>query len=168
MLLVLGVAGFLVDGANRPANPKLVPANDPTAAKGAPAFGTATLSVASKGRAKTSSACLLEAVTTAQQDAGLMGRTSLAPYAGMAFPFSAPSSEKFWMKDTLIPLSIAWFDVGGRFEGSTTMVPCPRQAVSCPTYPAPAPYTLAVEVPAGRLGGLGIGAGSTVQLGSGC
>jgi uncharacterized membrane protein (UPF0127 family) len=165
VLLVLGLCGFLIDGANRPASPKLVPAKDAGAGRGSPAMGTATLTVT---LSKATTACVLEAVTQEQQNFGLMGRTSVAPYAGMAFVFGSPSTELFYMKDTLIPLSIAWFDAQGRFETETLMPPCPRQVVTCPTYGPNEPYTLAVEVPAGRLGSLGIGPGSTAQLGGAC
>lgn len=163
-LLLLGVAGFLIDGADRPADPHLVPAHDPGAGKGAPGVGTATLSVAPGA----GHACVLEAVTPAQQEWGLMERRSVAPYAGMAFVFAAPSSERFYMKDTLIPLSIAWFDGAGRWISATTMPPCPPATAACPTYGPSRPYQLAVEVPAGRLGALGLGPGSTAHLGGPC
>ncbi|HET6965998.1 MAG TPA: DUF192 domain-containing protein [Acidimicrobiales bacterium] len=111
---------------------------------------------------------MLEAVTSAQQEQGLMDRTSVAPYAGMAFVFGSPSTESFWMKNTVIPLSIAWFDQAGRFETETLMPPCPKLVKTCPIYGPGRPYTMAVEVPAGKLAGLGIGPGSTVQLGGPC
>jgi uncharacterized protein len=111
---------------------------------------------------------VLVAVTPAQRQRGLMGRTSVAPYAGLAFVFATPSTARFWMRDTLIPLSIAWFDAGGRFEAEAQMAPCPNSAAVCPTYGPGQPYSLAVEVPGGQLGGLGIGPGSTVQLGGVC
>lgn len=164
-LLVLGICGFLIDGANRPANPSLVPAYDPTAVRGSPPMGTATLSVITR---TTGPACVLEAVTPRQQSFGLMGRTSVAPYAGMAFVFASPSVERFWMKETVIPLSIAWFDDQGRFLSETLMPPCPKLVSNCPTYGPTKPYSLAVEVPAGRLGSLGIGPGSVVQVGGPC
>jgi uncharacterized membrane protein (UPF0127 family) len=164
VLLVLGVGGFLVDGANRPANPHLVAAPDPAAGRGSPGYGSATLSV---GPAKRQ-ACVLEAVTPTQQAHGLMDRTTVAPYAGMAFVFATPSREYFYMKDTLIPLSIAWFDGSGGYIASLTMPPCPPTTAACPTYRPNRPYSLAVEVPAGRLGALGIGPGSTAQLGGPC
>lgn len=163
-LLVLGVGGFLIDGANRPANPRLVPAYDPTAARGSVPFGAAPLSVSPGQHA---SVCVLEAVTPQQQAEGLMNRTSVAPYAGMAFVFAAPSEARFYMKDTLIPLSIAWFNAAGRFEAEALMPPCPESAKACPTYGPGQPFTLALEVPAGKLGSLGIGPGSTVALGGG-
>lgn len=165
VLLVLGVCGFLIDGASRPANPRLVAATDPTAPPGSPPFGTATFSVERRTGAP---ACVLEAVTRNQQDFGLMGRTSVAPYAGMAFVFGAPSGERFWMKNTPMALSIAWFDEGGAFEAEALMPPCPKRAASCPTYGPGRPYSLAIEVPAGRLGSMGVGPGSVVQLGGPC
>lgn len=164
-LLVLGLCGFLLDGANRPADPRLVPAADPGAAKGSPAFGSATLTVTSS---RHKDACVLEAVTPAQQQAGLQRRTTVAPYAGMAFVFSQLSNEHFWMKDTLIPLSVAFFDAGGKYETAATMPPCPPTTKVCPTYQASEPYEVAIEVPAGQLKGMGIGPGSTISLGGAC
>jgi hypothetical protein len=112
--------------------------------------------------------CVLEAVTDRQQEYGLMFRRSVAPYAGMAFVFASPSRDLFYMKNTVIPLSIAWFDATGAYESARVMPPCPLSVVQCPTYGPGRPYSLAIEVPEGRLGGLGIGPGSTVQLGAPC
>lgn len=169
-LLVVGLGGFLIDGADRPADPRLVPVADPGAAPGAPGVGAALLSVSSGagGAGPKSPVCLLEAATRRQQDYGLMNRTSVAPYAGMAFVFATASTERFYMRHTLIALSIAWFDPSGRFEAETLMAPCPDQVKECPTYGPGRPYTLAVEVPAGRLGALGIGPGAVAHLGGPC
>jgi hypothetical protein len=71
------------------------------------------------------------------------------------------------MKDTLIPLSIAWFDAAGRYVSETDMTPC-GSATICPLYHAAAPYTVAVEVAKGGLGHLGIGAGSSLTVGGSC
>lgn len=97
-----------------------------------------------------------------------MFRRSVAPYAGMAFVFASPSRDLFYMKNAVIPLSIAWFDATGAYESARVMPPCPPSVVQCPTYGPGRPYSLAIEVPEGRLGGLGIGPGSTVQLGAPC
>jgi uncharacterized membrane protein (UPF0127 family) len=51
------------------------------------------------------------ASTDAQRAEGLMNRRRLAPKAGMVFLFARPTRTQFWMKDTLIPLSIAFYDV---------------------------------------------------------
>lgn len=165
-LLVLGVGGFLIDGANRPANPYLLPAPGQVREAGSSGFGAVTLSVTRSDGAKRS-VCTLEAKTEAQQERGLMGQRSLHGFAGMVFVFPAPTSVLFHMKDTLIPLSLAWFEPGGAYLGSAEMPVCPTGAV-CPTYAAGRPFTLAVEVPAGRLGSLGIGPGSSVALGGPC
>jgi uncharacterized protein len=39
---------------------------------------------------------------------GLMFRRSLAPDSGMLFVFDSPEFQRFWMKNTHIPLSIAY------------------------------------------------------------
>ena len=41
---------------------------------------------------------------------GLMHRTSLPRNHGMLFVFEKPGQASFWMKNTLIPLSIGYFD----------------------------------------------------------
>ncbi|HLY65448.1 MAG TPA: DUF192 domain-containing protein, partial [Chloroflexota bacterium] len=50
---------------------------------------------------------------TPKRDYGLMNRSSLPADAGMLFVFSPPANAQsigFWMKDTLIPLSIAFVE----------------------------------------------------------
>ncbi len=108
--------------------------------------------------------CLLVAATKALQDQGLMGVTdrTLGGYDGMLFPFAEPTVTEFWMRDTPQPLSIAFFDAGGRYVSSTDMAPC-GSGTDCPTYAARSAYRTAVEVPRGRLDALGLGAGSTLR-----
>jgi hypothetical protein len=173
VLLVLGVGGFLIDGANRPADPYLVPAGAGGSGVGgagvggtAGVGGSAALSINPRGGGH-HTVCTLVARTEAQREQGLMGRHSLGGYAGMSFAFDGPSNDAFYMKDTLIPLSVAWFDGRGGYIASAQMSPC-RTSTACPTYSSPQPYTLALEVPAGGLAGMGIGAGTTVALGGPC
>ena len=52
--------------------------------------------------------------TEAQRAQGLMHRTSLDDGAGMLFIFERDQILAFWMKDTLIPLSIAYISADGR------------------------------------------------------
>jgi uncharacterized protein len=111
---------------------------------------------------------MLLATTTAQQERGLMNQTSLHGFAGMVFQFDHPVEVAFYMQDTLMRLSIAWFRADGTFLSSTSMEPCPRAQTVCPTYSAGAPYQLAIEAPKGSLTSLGIGSGSSVQLGGPC
>ena len=55
--------------------------------------------------------------TDSEREHGLMDRTSLGADDGMVFLFDAASSGSFWMKDTLIPLSIAFWDEDGQDRG---------------------------------------------------
>ena len=70
--------------------------------------------------------------------------------------------RRFWMKNTLLPLSIAFADPSGVVVGTADMDPC--TADPCPNYGPDAPSTLAVEVPQGALDELGLVEGSTVEV----
>lgn len=63
------------------------------------------------------------AETRAQRARGLMGRTELAADAGMLFVFDAPGRHCFWMRDTPLPLSIAFIDDRGRITDLADMAP---------------------------------------------
>jgi hypothetical protein len=67
----------------------------------------------------------------------------LAEDAGMAFVWVEPTTSQFWMKDTLIPLSIAFVDEGGRIVTIRDMQPC--AADPCPLYGSTVAYVLAIE-----------------------
>jgi uncharacterized membrane protein (UPF0127 family) len=108
--------------------------------------------------------CVWLATTDAERERGLMQVTGLGGAAGMLFRFGSDQSAAFWMKDTLIPLSIAFFRQGGPFVSATDMEPCPPTAPGCPTYPADAPYADAIEVPKGNLPALGIGPSSRLTV----
>lgn len=65
-----------------------------------------------------------EVVTTPELRAkGLMNRFSLQPDHGMLFVFEAPQPLGFWMKNTYIPLSIAFADADGRIVNIEDMKP---------------------------------------------
>jgi uncharacterized membrane protein (UPF0127 family) len=170
ILLAAGVASFLVQGANRPANPYLVPANGPVPTVALSSFPTVSLAIAprSQPRPVGPDPCFLAATTTAEQETGLMGQTSLHGYAGMVFLFPQPTTDAFYMRSTPVPLSIAWFDARGDFISSSTMPPCPSGTAACPTYGPGRPYLMAVEVPAGRLARYGIGPGSAIRAAGPC
>ena len=97
-----------------------------------------------------------------EREEGLMGRTSLGENRGMAFLWDEPVESTFWMKDTLIPLSIAFWDQDGRIVSIMDMEPC--RADPCPTYGPDAPFVGAVEVAMGELERQGVGVGDTVDL----
>jgi uncharacterized protein len=79
---------------------------------------------------------------------GLMGRESLPAGQGMLFMFDEPQDLSFWMKNTLIPLDILYFDGDGMFVSRTTMQPC--DVPVCPVYPSMSPARYAVEVNVGE------------------
>lgn len=62
-----------------------------------------------------------------QRAFGLMHRRSLPERAGMVFLFETASTGGFYMKDTLIPLSIAFLDEGGKVLRILDMEPCDEQ-----------------------------------------
>jgi uncharacterized membrane protein (UPF0127 family) len=80
---------------------------------------------------------------------GLSNRTSLANGHGMLFIFPDQAERTFWMKDTLIPLDILFFDGSGKFVSASSMVPC--TADPCPLTPSNGAARFALEVPAGFL-----------------
>ena len=53
------------------------------------------------------------AATDAQEERGLMFRTKLADNDGMIFILPSAQTAEFWMKNTLIPLSVAFIDKDG-------------------------------------------------------
>jgi uncharacterized membrane protein (UPF0127 family) len=100
--------------------------------------------------------------TEALRDNGLMGRTSLSPDSGMAFLWSSPSTSSFWMKDTLIPLSIAFWDSTGKVVAIDEMKPCTSDP--CETFGAPVAYVGAAEANAGWFGEHGVKVGDNINL----
>jgi hypothetical protein len=63
------------------------------------------------------------ATTVAARAVGLMRRFSLHADHGMLFVFDAPQPLTFWMKDTYIPLSIAFIGADGRILNIEDMAP---------------------------------------------
>ena len=102
------------------------------------------------------------AETTQSREEGLMGVKKMPDQVGMAFLFGGPTSTGFWMKDTLIPLDIAFWDGKGGIVATSTMTPC--TTASCPVYQPPRSYVGSVEMNAGLLAARGIKAGDTVTL----
>jgi uncharacterized membrane protein (UPF0127 family) len=157
---VVGGVVFLMTGANRPSDPSL---RSP-ARQRVEGFGEIAFHVKSTPAAKR---CALLAQTSDQRARGLMERTDLGGYDGMLFVFPSDSRDPFYMLNTPMPLSIAWFDSGGTFLSATDMEPCLDQS-DCPRYSPGVAYRYALEVPKGRLGALGIGPETTIEVGGPC
>lgn len=99
----------------------------------------------------------------AERARGLMRVDDLGGLDGMLFAFPRDTTAPFWMKDTRLPLSVAFFDASGRFVSSADMTPCDAGA-DCPLYAPAAPYRWALEVRQGRLRELGVGPGARLVL----
>lgn len=63
------------------------------------------------------------AARDAERQQGLMFREKMGPNEGMVFLFDAPASVCMWMKNTFIPLSVAFIDEGGRIVNIEDMQP---------------------------------------------
>lgn len=93
---------------------------------------------------------------------GLMGVEHLPDDQGMAFVWPEPVQSTFWMKNTLVPLSVAFVDEGGRVIDVLDMQPC--ETDTCPTYGIDEPYVLAVEANIGWFDDHDIEAGDRAEL----
>ncbi|MGH9276542.1 MAG: DUF192 domain-containing protein [Acidimicrobiales bacterium] len=159
-LLVAGAVAFLLKGANEPDDPSFASGNR----RPVEGFGEIAYRI---NKTAQQSRCALLAQSDQQRSRGLMNRSDLSGYDGMLFVFPADTSSTFYMKDTPLALSIAWFDEAGRFVSSTDMQPCLNRP-DCPLYAATGPYRYALEVAQGGLPALGIGPGSLISVGGPC
>jgi uncharacterized protein len=88
-----------------------------------------------------------------------MGRTTLAADAGMLFVFNQPQPLSFWMKDTLLPLSIAYIDTEGYIVDIQDMQPLDETP-----HLSAEPAQYALEVNQGFFEARGIQIGDRVAL----
>jgi len=114
--------------------------------------------------------CVWLADSEVERNRGLMEiiEPSLGGDGAMVFVFSSETSAAFWMKDTELPLSIAWVDSAGAVVNTADMDPCPADATTCPRFAPGRPYRMAIEMARGRLQDWGIGPDATVTLGDAC
>ena len=98
------------------------------------------------------------AATPQTRERGLMDRFSLRTDHGMLFVFESPQPLAFWMKNTYIPLSIAFVDASGHILNIEDMRP---QDESMHWSRGPALY--AIEMRKGWFADKGIAAGDRVE-----
>lgn len=104
--------------------------------------------------------------TAASRAQGLMHRLRLAENAGMLFIFDEPGHWGFWMKNTLIPLSIAFIGQDWRIVDIVDMDVAPDPTTGPFTiYESKKPFRYALEVNQGffKRKRLGVGASGTYR-----
>jgi len=101
------------------------------------------------------------AETDEQRAFGLMKRESLPEDEGMLFVFFEETASAFTMRNTLIPLSIAFFDFDGEIVKILDMEPC--EAEPCPSYDPGVTYRGALEVNQGAFDEWNVEMGDTVN-----
>jgi uncharacterized membrane protein (UPF0127 family) len=95
------------------------------------------------------------ALDMATRSRGLMFRKSLAQNAGMVFVFDEESQHCMWMKNTLIPLSVAFLDARGTIINIEDMAPQTED-----THCAARPARYALEMDRGWFASHGIKPGT--------
>ncbi len=101
------------------------------------------------------------AQTDEQRARGLMGRRFLPEDAGMVFIFFDRTRGGFWMKNTRIPLSIAFFDHDGKIIEILDMDPCRKEP--CEIYSPDERYWGALEVNQGAFEEWGVEEGDVIE-----
>ena len=95
--------------------------------------------------------------TSEQRAIGLMHRPTMPPNEGMLFVFEEPGQQCFWMKNTLLPLSIAFLADDGSVVNIADMQP-QSEASHCPKKPV----RYALEMNQGWFDKRGLRAGSRI------
>lgn len=95
---------------------------------------------------------------------GLMGVEHLPDGTGMLFLYDDDRTGGFWMRDTLVPLDIAFVGADGTIGDILAMEPCETAvAAECPTYTPDTPYRSALEVPQGWFAAQDVDEGDVVS-----
>ena len=97
------------------------------------------------------------AATPESRQTGMMLRTIMAPQRGMLFVFSETGNQCMWMRNTLLPLSVAFLDEKGRIINVEDMQP-KTDANHCSARPA----RYALERNLGWFRSRGLGAGFSI------
>lgn len=103
------------------------------------------------------------ATDDASRERGLMMRTKLPADHSMLFVFTDSEPRWFWMKDTLVPLDILYFDTDRKLVSMQLDVP-PCKADPCPSYPSDAPARYVLELAAGTARAIGAQTGDVLTI----
>jgi len=97
--------------------------------------------------------------TQLEQNRGLMFRKSLADGKGMLFVFPADQKMSFWMKNTSIPLSLAYILSDGTIVQILDLVPFSEEP-----RPSERSIRYALEVPQGWFSKVGLKVGDKFEI----
>ena len=98
------------------------------------------------------------AATPSERERGLMHRPQMGPNQGMVFLFDRPAAQCMWMKNTLIPLSVAFIADDGRILNIEDMAPHTED-----NHCAAKPARYALEMNRGWFARHGISAGMKIS-----
>jgi len=99
------------------------------------------------------------ALTEAERNRGLMYRSSLRDGEGMLFVFDRDQQVSFWMKNTKLPISLAYILSDGTIVQILDLVPFSEEP-----RPSSRSIRYALEVPQGWFARVGIQVGDKVQI----
>lgn len=99
------------------------------------------------------------AIDPKDQERGLMFRQSMGDDEGMIFVFPNAAPRAFWMKNTTLPLDIAYLDAGGRVLNIPRLVPRDLSSV-----PSAGPAKYAIELNAGTAEKIGLKPGDRIEI----
>lgn len=97
------------------------------------------------------------AATPESRQTGMMLRTSMPSHRGMLFVFTYSAKHCMWMRNTLVPLSVAFLDEKGRILNVEEMQPKTED-----NHCASAPARYALEMNLGWFRSRGLGAGFSI------
>lgn len=108
------------------------------------------------------------AIDDASRAQGLMHRQKLPAGQGMLFIHDYTDYQGYWMKNTLLPLDILYFDEQRRLvTQQRDAQPCRSTGNDCPVYPSFAPARYVLELIAGSARAMGLKDGDVLTLGPG-
>ena len=125
-------------------------------------YPAATIAVRDPEGREVTAVAVRVAATSGDRAHGLMEVPHLPDGTGMLFVFPEQRSGGFWMKNTLVPVDIAFADGDGRIRAVLQMVPCETE--TCDVYDPEVEYTYALEVPAGWFEEVGVSRGWRLEI----
>ncbi len=158
LLLVAGCGGEQGSAPEKEETPPAPPDTTEETTVASTSEESPTLAIISSNGARTEVEVEI-ADERAEQQRGLMERTALAEDGGMLFVFERNEPRSFWMRNTLIPLSIAYIADGGRIVDIQDMQPLDETS-----HPSAEPARYALEVNQGFFAERGIGVGDEVEV----